>query len=104
MHDRDTWLYNHKDQMDPVRYEEMKQKDKELEARLKVLETQGAQKDPSYIPPGVERDLMYSDEYVKSAYVEKTKSGFPWIWVFVSLLVVTGMAYFVFIRKWNNGI
>lgn len=98
--DRDTWVYNHKDQMDPARYAELKKNDTDLENRLKALEDQGVKKDSSYAPKGIDRDLMYSDEHVKKAYEDKTKSGFPWMWFLVGLIIF-GVIYLVFFTKWN---
>ncbi len=100
MHQRDTWVYNHRDQIDPARYEEMKKKDADLENRLKALEAQGVKKDPSYVPQGIDRDLMYSDEAVKKAYEEKTKSGFPWGWV-LGIALLIGLVYLIFFVRWN---
>ncbi len=96
--ERDTWAYNHRDQMDPARYEELKRNDKDLERRLQELERQGVKKDSLYVPAGIDRDLMYSDEHVKKAYEEKTASGFPWLWVFVGL-ALAGCVYLVFYAK-----
>ena len=96
--DRDTWVYNHRNEIDPARYEELKRKDADLEQRLKELEAQGAKKDPSYVPPGIDRDQMYSDDYVQKAFDEKNKSHFPWGWV-IGIVVVLGVTYLVFFAR-----
>ncbi len=98
--DRDSWVYHHRDEMDPARYEELKKQDKDLEKRLKALEEQGVKKDPSYIPEGMDRDLMYSDEQIKKAYEGKTKSGFPWAWI-LGIAIIIGLIYLIFFVRWN---
>lgn len=94
--DRDMWVYNHRDEMDRARYEALLQKDTNLEQRLKELEAQGVKKDPSYVPAGVDRDLMYNDEQVKKIYEESRKPSFPWGWsIFIILFVAVVIVFFV---------
>ena len=97
-HDRDTWVYNHRDSMDPQRYAELRKQDSDLDRRLQTLEAQGVKKDSSYVPPGVDRDLMYSDEKAKQVYAEANKSSFPWGWLF-GLLIFGALIYLVFYGK-----
>jgi hypothetical protein len=65
---RASWAYHHRRDIDDARYREMLRRDIQLEERLRQLEAKGVQRDPSYTPPGLERDLMYSDEYVDAVY------------------------------------
>lgn len=97
-HERDTWVYNHRDQMDPARYEELKRNDKDLENRLKALEENGATKDPTYAPSGIDKDLMYSDEKVAEVYKEANTSKFPWGWLGLGLLAI-GLIYLMFFAR-----
>lgn len=97
-HERDTWVYNHRDQMDPARYEELKRNDKDLENRLKALEEKGVTKDPTYTPSGIDKDLMYSDEKVAEVYKEANTSKFPWGWLGLGLLAV-GLIYLMFFAR-----
>ncbi len=94
-HDRDTWVYNHRDSIDPQRYAELRRQDADLDRRLQALETQGVAKNPSYVPPGIDRDMMYSDEKVKEVYAEANRSSFPWGWAF-GILIFGGGIYLVF--------
>lgn len=98
--DRDTWVYNHRDEMDPARYEELRRKDTDLDRRLKELEAQGVKKDPSYIPSGVDRDLMYSDDHVKNVYKNAHTSSFPWAWIF-GIVIILGLGYLIFFVRFN---
>ena len=62
--DRAWWAYHHRYDMDPARYQALVASDQQLETRVEQLEAQQAPRDPNYTPPGVDRDLMYSDHYV----------------------------------------
>jgi hypothetical protein len=93
-HDRDLWVYNHRDEMDQSRYNDLVQKDADLERRLHDLEQQGVTKDPSYTPPGVDQDLMYNDKEVQQVHTEDQHH--PEWGMFFGTLAVIGGAYLVF--------
>src|ERR1051326_2331986 len=93
-HDRDLWLYNHRDEMDQQRYRDLVNKDADLERRLHDLEQQGVAHDPAYTPPGVDQDLMYDDHRVQEAY-EENQHHPAWDLLFGSAAIVAG-AYLIF--------
>ena len=66
--DRAWWAYNHRYDMDPDRYQALLAQDAQLQARVSALEAQQTPRDPNYTPAGVDRDLMYSDQYIARAY------------------------------------
>jgi hypothetical protein len=92
--DRDLWVYNHRDEMDQSRYNDLVRKDADLERRLHDLEQEGVPKDPSYTPQGVDQDLMYDDNKVQQAYTENEQR--PEWGLFFGTLGVIGGAYLVF--------
>ena len=101
-HERDQFIYNHSDSIDPARLAELKKSDAELAARLVALEAGGAVKDPTYVPKDLDPDLMYDDETVKEV-VEKGQnegSGHPILWSLLAITVVGGVCYFGFIRRY----
>jgi hypothetical protein len=93
-HERDLWVYNHRDEMDQDRYRDLVRKDADLERRLNDLEKQGVAHDPSYTPSGVDQDLMYDDNHVQRAYAEN-QSRVPW-GLFVIGLVGIALVYLIF--------
>jgi len=93
-HDRDLWIYNHRDEMDAARYHDLQQKDADLERRLHDIEQQGVTPDPSYTPSGVDQDLMYNDDEVKQAYNATTTH--PQWGLFGASLTAAGLAYLIF--------
>lgn len=97
-HERDAWVYHHRDQIDPARYAELKRDDKDLENRLKALEEKGIQKDPTHTPSGIDKDLMYSDEKVVAVYKEANTSKFPWGWLGLGLFLAS-LIYLVFFAR-----
>lgn len=94
-HYRDQWVYHNYDRMDPARLAELKRNDADLDNRLRALEAQGVKRDPSYVPPEVDRDLVYSDDQVKRVYEDKNTSRIPWGWIFFGIAML-GLGYFVF--------
>ncbi len=72
---RASWAYNHYDAMDQSRYREMLARDANLEARIRQLETEKAQRNPTYVPSGIDADLMYNDEYVDAVYNPTSSSS-----------------------------
>jgi len=115
---RANWAYHHRSEMDEARYKELLAKDKELEAKVKELEAKNVQRDPNYTPPGVDQDLMYTDEFVDAAYnpkppanspppaaVAARPSGSGFLYKAVTALGVLallgGVAWLVFFKRWN---
>lgn len=69
-HQRATWVYHHRDQMDSARYQELLAKDAELKALLEALEKEKVARDPNYVLPALAQnpDLQYSKDFVTAAY------------------------------------
>lgn len=120
---RAHWAYNHRSEMDEARYRELLEKDKRLEEKIKELEAKGVKPDPTYTPPGVDPDLMYTDEFVEAAYnpkppadspppgkaaqpaqpVRATGSSFAYkaVTVLGVLALMGGVVWLVFFKRWN---
>lgn len=98
--ERDTWIYHHRDQIDPARMAELRQKDADLDRRLYELENQGVKRDSSYVPVDLQndKDLVYDDSVAKQAYEEANKSSFPWMWIGLAIL---GIFAVVAVFKWR---
>lgn len=64
---RARWYYSHRDLADQRRYNELLEKDRELEKKLADLKAKQTPPDPNYTPPGVDPDLMYRDDFVSAA-------------------------------------
>jgi hypothetical protein len=71
------WAYHHRDLMDAARYRELLAKNARLESRIKELEAQGVARNSAYAPPGLDPDLMYTDEYVTAAYNPQPQAATP---------------------------
>jgi hypothetical protein len=94
--DRDMWIYNHRDEMDNARYNDLLRKDADLQRRMDALQQQGVTPDPSYTPAGVDQDLMYNDDQVNKAYeATKSQSHFPWGLTFIGVSAAA-FAYLIF--------
>ena len=104
--DRAYWAYHHRYDMDPMRYQALMATDTNLQARVAALEAQQTAVDPSYTPPGVQRDLMYGDSYVNNAYhTRPTSAGRLLFWA-IMLPAVAGagflMVWLVFVKRWQT--
>ena len=103
--DRAYWAYHHRYDMDPARYQALVADNRQLEQRVAELEAQQVPRDPSYTPPGVDRDLMYSDQHVKRVYSNRpTASGRVVFWLFgvpVAIGASWFLIWFIFYKRWQ---
>jgi hypothetical protein len=104
--DRAYWAYHHRYDMDPARYQSLVAQDQQLQARVEQLEAQQAPRDPNYTPPGVDRDLMYSDRYVQQTYSNRpTTMGVVAFWVLAipTALAVSGFfIWLIWFKRWQT--
>ena len=104
--DRAGWAYHHRYDMDPARYQALVANDQQLETRVEQLEAQQAPRDPNYAPPGVDRDLMYSDRHVEQSYSNRpTTSGVFAFWLLAvpTALGVTGFfIWLIWFKRWQT--
>jgi len=103
--DRAYWAYHHRYDMDPARYQALVAENQQLESRIAQLETQQVPRDPNYVPPGLDRDLMYSDKHVTQAYSNRpTLSGRIAFWA-VAIPLATGAGclfiWLIFFKRWQ---
>jgi hypothetical protein len=106
----DLWAYHHYDVMDRLRYQDLIQRNANLEAHVRALEQQGVVRDPTWSPPGVDPDLMYTDQYVDAALNPTPSAAAPSAShhlgrLFLEALIVMGLfALFVwlaFFKRWG---
>jgi len=104
--DRAWWAYHHRYDMDPSRYQALLATDQQLEARVEQLETQQVARDPNYVPAGVDRDLMYSDQYVARSYSNRpTRLGAIAFWVVAipGAVAMCGLfIWLVWFKRWQT--
>jgi hypothetical protein len=111
---RAYWAYNHYGMMDSLRYRDMLDRDKALEARIRQLEAEKVKRDPTYTPSGVDNDLMYNDGYVEAAVnptvvVPEHAPGSPSHHSGISCLhfvlvagIVVFLIWFIFFKRWTG--
>lgn len=110
---RAYWAYNHYGMMDQFRYRDMLARDSALEGRVRQLEAQKVPRDPTYTPPGVDPDLMYSDSYVESAVNPTIRhpdavpepasdSGISCFHVMLICGIVAFLIWIVFFKRWSG--
>jgi hypothetical protein len=106
LEDRAWWAYHHRYDMDPARYQALVASDRQLEARVEQLEAQQTQRDPAYTPPGVDRDLMYSDRHVALAYNNRpTLAGQIAFWFLGIPTALAFCAFFIWLiwfKRWQT--
>ena len=103
--DQAMWAYHHRYDMDPARYQALVANNQQLEDRVAQLEGQQVARDPNYAPPGLDRDLMYSDKHVTQAYSNRpTASGRIVFWA-LAIPVAAGAGWLVvwllFYKRWQ---
>ncbi len=103
--DRAYWAYNHYNDMDPARYQALMATDAQLQARVSQLEAQQLPRDPNYVPPGIDQDLMYSDQYVTHNYQNRpTHFGVVAFWALAVPCAVCVAAFFIWLiwfKRWQ---
>lgn len=93
--------------MDPARYQALLANNQQLEARVQQLETQQAvQRDPAYTPTNLDRDLMYSDQYVNRSYSNRpTAAGRVAFWAFAVPTAIGASGFFIWLiwfKRWQT--
>jgi hypothetical protein len=112
LNERAYWAYNHRYDpvMDQARYRDLLARDRALENRVKQLEAENKIRDPNYVPPGIEPDLQYTDDYIDAA-MNPQQSGigfFHALWVLVKwcfyiaifISLVAFLVWFIFYKDW----
>jgi hypothetical protein len=104
--DRSQWVYHHRYDMDPARYQTLVTTDPQLEARVQQLEAQQTARDPAYVPAGLDRDLMYSDRSLAHAYSNRpTLSGRVAFWVVCVPMALGVSGFFIWLiwfKRWQT--
>ena len=62
------WTYHHRYSMDQRRYDALLRQNAQLSARVQQLEQGNTPRDTSYVPSGIDRTLMYADDYVDAVF------------------------------------
>lgn len=60
-----VWVYNHRYEIDVLRYEALLRENYYLAEQLREMEQRGVPVDENYCPPNVDEDLQYSQEYIE---------------------------------------
>lgn len=116
---RAQWVYNHRDQMDDSRYNELIKHDAKLQAELDVLKQQNAARDPNYVPDQFKSDpdLMYAKSDPGDIdYSDTFRPGVPykadvatiqsgswggWVLFFSAIILGCIAVWLIFIKEWK---
>jgi hypothetical protein len=87
--------------MDRARYDNMMATNAALASRVRLLDAQNLARDPNYVPPGMDADMQYNEDYVPS-------SGFHLSGLFcfgmVVVLIMVCMIGWVFVANASEGL
>jgi hypothetical protein len=104
--DRAYWAYHHRYDMDPARYDALLANDRQLESRVDQLEARQTPRDTAYVPPGIDQDLMYSDQYVSRSFHNRpTPAGVVFFWVLAVPTALAVTAFFIWLiwfKRWQT--
>jgi hypothetical protein len=120
---RALWAYHHQADMDQARYQDLLARDRALEAKVHELEGRQVPRDPTYTPPGIDPDLVYTDDYVTAAYnpqpqpqsqpqssppatipphpAPRHHAGMTFITILAVMLLIGFVVWIVFFKRWN---
>jgi hypothetical protein len=106
-----AWAYNHRADMDEARYRDLLAHDRQLEARIRELESKKTRPDPTYVPPGIDDDLMYDDGFVEAAVNPQPAPVHPssarhvlgaLMRIVLIVAVLACLVWLVFIKRWGG--
>lgn len=108
---RAIWLYHNQNVIDRQLYNQQLQ-NAELRAKIAALESQGVQRDSSYVDSEFKSnpDLMYDDSFVAAAYNAQAQdsggvsAGTFFKWFFIIVAYVVGacvLIWLCFIKQWR---
>jgi hypothetical protein len=105
--DQAWWAYHHRYDMDPARYQALLANNQQLEARVAQLEAQqNVQRDATYTPTNLDRDLMYSDQYVNQSYNNRgTGASRVAFWVLAVPAAIASCWFFIWLiwfKRWQT--
>lgn len=100
--DRAYWAYSHRNDMDPQRYSDLLARDAQLDKRIHQLEVEQRPVDPSFVPQGIDPDLVYTHEYVNAVYNPVPVPSHHRTWIVVLMLAggISFGVWFVFFKRW----
>ncbi len=106
LEDRAYWAYHHRYDMDDARYRSLVYQDLALENRVAELEQRQVPRDPNYVPAGMDRDLMYTDNYVNRVYANRpTHTGQILFWFIMVPVAISAGGFFIwliFYKRWQT--
>jgi hypothetical protein len=107
LEDQAWWAYHHRYDMDPARYQALMANNQQLEARVAQLEAQQTvQRDTTFTPTNLDRDLMYSDQYVNQSYNNRpTAGGKIAFWVLAVPTAIACCWFFIWLiwfKRWQT--
>ncbi len=108
------WAYHHQADMDQARYQNLLARDRALEAKVRDLEARKVPRDPTYVPPGLDPDLAYTDAYVNAAYNPQPSPapapppspppphhGMVLLTIVLVLLLLGAVVWLLFFKRWK---
>lgn len=98
-----AWLYNHRYNMDAARYDAYLT-NTQLANRVAVLEAEKGTRDVNYTPPGIDPDLMHTDEYVTAVHTHRSIRWGHIIWVLIKWIFYISILFgvVILILKYAN--
>jgi len=100
------WTYHHRYSMDSARLAGMYAQNAGLQARVAALESQGINRDPNWIPAGVDPDIVYNDNFVATAAnpvvtTTTVTGGFLsfLMWSIFFMVITAGLIYLIFMLR-----
>ena len=116
-HDPDMMAWRQQAEIEARNNAELRAKLAAMDQRVLAMERQGVQKDPGYVPPEM-KEVALSESALQDAQPQPQqplatpavysqpiqsrpeKSGMPWGWILLGVVVVGGVVYFGYIRKY----
>lgn len=107
-HDRASWMYHHKDEMDEQRYKDMLAKDSQLQLEIDKLKQSNVKVNPEYVPEQLKKnpDIMYDKSFVEASYnpdlsVKESNSCYSVFYYTFYIFVFVFVLWFFFFKDFE---
>jgi len=94
-----AWLYHHRETMDQQRYNDLLHSNSKLHGIIEEMENQNITRDESFVPEGMDGDLMYADMFANTFDEFEIPENLKFILIAIFCVVIFVMLVMILRKK-----